>query len=409
MRILKKILPRLFVLSAFVVALNFLYTNTLYTSDLINNGDLYNRQIEAVDSCDILYYAESSNFSMPKVDTLRLFISEMLGEFYPSLKIVNIDKGGIHSGVYKSLISAITDNVKVKTLIVTMNLRSFGEDWINSSLENDMNRFRLFMNNKPPLWNRFMLSLKNYEIKTKEQRHIDFLTKIKHNNLIVESSFKYTNTHQWDWSYALKMKQQGWDKKKIEIGSHFIKNYGFNIDTASNVRIKDFDEIVKIAKSKNLNLIFNILAENIDKANNLVGKDLVKLITQNRDILVERYSKDGVVIVDNLELVESFMFMDKGWPTEHYSQQGRLEISKNIALSLKQFYPNGYVEYSNIEIKKIRLHATDVDINRLIEIIKTDSKWYNSIKKKSVEQRLPIQQVLRQDAKWYLNNLLNKQ
>lgn len=65
------------------------------------------------------------------------------------------------------------------------------------------------------------------------------------------------------------------------LACHYIKTYAFQIDTIQNPRIKDFDNIVALAKKRNWNLVFNLMAENIDKAESLVGNELVSFIKQN--------------------------------------------------------------------------------------------------------------------------------
>jgi hypothetical protein len=75
------------------------------------------------------------------------------------------------------------------------------------------------------------------------------------------------------------------------LACHYIKGYGFSIDFTSNPRVKDFDNIVRLAEERNWNLVFNLMAENIQKADSLVGDDLVYLMRNNRDKLIERLSE----------------------------------------------------------------------------------------------------------------------
>jgi hypothetical protein len=122
------------------------------------------------------------------------------------------------------------------------------------------------------------------------------------------------------------------------LADHYIKSYAFQIDADKNPRIADFDKIVKVAKKKDLNLVFNLLAENTEYADSLVGKNLLWLMKSNRDLLVERYSKQGVIVVDNLEIVPGWDYTDQHWTTEHYGQYGRQLIAKNVADSLKKLH-----------------------------------------------------------------------
>jgi hypothetical protein len=42
-----------------------------------------------------------------------------------------------------------------------------------------------------------------------------------------------------------------------------------------------------------------------------------------------------VEVVDNLELVAGYNYMDQHWTTEHYFYEGRKQIADNLALHIK--------------------------------------------------------------------------
>ena len=133
------------------------------------------------------------------------------------------------------------------------------------------------------------------------------------------------------------------------MSTRYIKTYGFQINTETNPRIKDFDEIVAVAKQKKLNIVFNLLAENVAYADSLVGKDLVFLMQQNKQLLIDRYTQKGALVVDNFEVVLGKDFIDQRWTTEHYKERGRRAIAKNVAEALKRIYPREFVE----DLKKL--------------------------------------------------------
>jgi hypothetical protein len=86
------------------------------------------------------------------------------------------------------------------------------------------------------------------------------------------------------------------------------------------------------------------MAENIEQANALVGKELPFLFQQNRDLLIKRYTQMGVTVVDNLTLLPDQDFLDRNWTTEHYNEHGRRSIAFQVAQELKKIYPGEYVE-----------------------------------------------------------------
>jgi hypothetical protein len=134
---------------------------------------------------------------------------------------------------------------------------------------------------------------------------------------------------------------------------HYIRTYAFDIDTAKNIRIKDFDEIVKIADNRGWKLVFNLMAENTEKAAQLIGPGLVRIMRNNALLLGSRYSAMGVTVVNNLESVPDSSYLDQNWTTEHYDEAGRKQVAANVAKMMKQIYPDDYkdVEYTD-HIKK---------------------------------------------------------
>ena len=145
------------------------------------------------------------------------------------------------------------------------------------------------------------------------------------------------------------MNNYGWydangqkDWEMTALACHFIKTYAFQIND-DNPRVKDFDAIVELCRERGWNLVFNLMAENVDKANELVGKDLMLLIKNNHDFLLRRYGGlEGVTVVDNLDLVRDVNFIDQDWTTEHYYEEGRRIVAEHLAQTLRSFYPTDY-------------------------------------------------------------------
>jgi hypothetical protein len=194
----------------------------------------------------------------------------------------------------------------------------------------------------PPIINRFLLSLNAFDHKSEKEYEEQMLEQWKRDQLKFPYPFKYKNVREWDSGMANggHLNDDGsWNTAKIDLACHYIKAYAFQIDTLTNPRIKDFDEIVSICKGKNLNIVFNLLSENVQYADSLVGKDLIYLMRQNRDLLVKRYTQKGVLVIDNLEAVNGQDFVDQHWTTEHYKEKGRKIVAKNLAEGLRKIYP----------------------------------------------------------------------
>ncbi len=314
---------------------NFIYTKYFYRAELkkINAETIFD-----LDSlqylCDALYFGESSNSSTSKYDSSKLSISELLDK-QVEFKIGTIEHEAIDAQTYFELIKNIQPNENIKTIIVTLNLRSFCAPWIYSQMNTALMQQKIMYEPIPNIIKRMKLVYNLFD--NKDVTFRDSLREYhwQHDKINVPDSFKYKNVRQWDngmgnGTYVL-ADGKTWDIPKISLACHYIKTYAFSIDTLSNPRIKDFDAIVVIAKKKNLNLIFNLLAENVHYADSLVGKELIDLMRENKNLLINRYNKNGVIVVDNFELINGLDFTDQNWTTEHYNQKGRKIIADNIA------------------------------------------------------------------------------
>ena len=105
---------------------------------------------------------------------------------------------------------------------------------------------------------------------------------------------------------------------------------------------KGANAIVEMARERGWKLVFNLMAENMEKGGELVGEDLIFLMNENRKLLKERYGSRGVLVVDNLDAVEDAQFIDRDWTTEHYAEQGRKTIARRVAEELQRWYGDQY-------------------------------------------------------------------
>lgn len=343
----KKIIIKIIYFILILIALNFIYTVTFFKRDLSEMSEEIIKIKDKQANTDIFYFGESSNFNFRDNDSIKLCISEMTGLFFPHLKLTTINKPASHAGIFKYWLTQINLNKnKPKAIIVTLNLRSFDAAWIHSKLETSLQQSIVLIKPYPNLINRFLLSLQAFDNKTEKQREIEMLNDWKSKQLIFPFKFKYKTVRDWDNAIAQGtfLKPDGsWDTDKINLACHYIKGYAFNLNE-NNPRVKDFDEIVEWCRYNKINLYLNLMAENIQYADSLVGKELVFLMKQNRNFLVNRYSNKMCNVIDNLELVEGKEFTDQNWTTEHYGYKGRMIIAKNLAYKLIKQFKNEYKE-----------------------------------------------------------------
>lgn len=341
----KYFVVRLLSLLVLLVGMNLLYKQFFFEKDLQNYSSIINLVREVPLDADIIYLGESSNNSFRKDDLDRRKISAFIADYYPGMALYDLTKPAAHAGIFEVLLQQMPQESEVETVIVTLTLRSFNAQWIHSPLETSLQKSLVLLKPYPPLINRSLLSFKAYEIKTREQREMDFKKQWVNDKLQFPYEFSHKDVMEWDrWmSYNGILNKSGEiDQARTELACHYIKAYGFQIDTLKNPRIADFDHIVELARERGWSLVFNLMAENMEKASELVGEDLIFLMNQNRELLKQYYRSKGVLVVDNLSSVEDKQFTDQNWTTEHYGEKGRKTVAKNVASALKILYPDQF-------------------------------------------------------------------
>lgn len=345
---------RIVMVLALLVVLNWLYSKWLYEKDLRKHSDIVELSWQVVDdSCRIIYLGESSNNNYGEEEINHRKISAFTSDYFPTVKMGDLTHAASHAQTYYYMLKHVPANSAVETVVVTMNLRSFGPMWIYSRLETALRKQLVLLEDYPPLVNRFMLAFKAYPIKTEDEWVELIYWHRRHDSLNFPYEFPFDNNYAWDsavgWN-GLRDAEGHRDQEMTELACHYIKAYGFQI-TDDNPRIKDFDAIVELCRERGWNLVFNLMAENVDKARELVGDDLLFLMKRNRDYLLNRYdAMEGVSIVNNLSLIRDVNFIDQNWTTEHYYEEGRRIIAKHLAQTLKQFYPDDYRDPNDFQL-----------------------------------------------------------
>ena len=317
-----------------LIALNFIYKVTLWQSDLEQYSGL-TEEIENTKSADILYLGDCSDSYFGSENEHEKGISHLLDSLLPNVKVATISETGFHAGMFASILNNIPEESSIKTVIVTMNLRSFAAYVQYTFITNSINQ-RLIMldNDYPPLLNRFFLILNkapHYSGTELEKM------KLKHwkNDLLINAP--YNNLYDWKTAYEngeFVQFDNSWTTKLRTKGAAHIANYAFQINAKTNPRTPDFDNIVAISKKRNWKLIFHLLPENSKTTQQLVGEDLTLIVNDNRKLLKQRYHKSGVIIIDNMELLSSNEFIEEG-PNSHFHYLGRKLMAEKIKQELK--------------------------------------------------------------------------
>ena len=331
--IARKTLPRIALLICFGFLFQWVYKTTFWRSDLKLHAKMLDELLVIQDTCDILYFAESSNFTNHPDDSLPYSISEFIAEGMPDKRVGTINHGAYHAGLFKNLIAQIDTTSPVKTVIVTMNVRTFNQDVIFGDDEANLQMSNRFYIPAPPLLNRLFVSLNYYDDCSAHERDILLWNAWTYDTIKsdVDTIVFIPNTIR-RWCEVDKfLDSNGVPNNHLRfLADQNIKAYAFKI-TEENPMIHSFDAICSIANQKGFDLVFNLMAENVEQADSVVGSNLIYLMRKNRDFLVDRYTNKGVLVVDNLETIGNTHFLDRErFPTEHYDMYGRQKIARNV-------------------------------------------------------------------------------
>ncbi|UPT67593.1 MAG: hypothetical protein M0D57_02660 [Sphingobacteriales bacterium JAD_PAG50586_3] len=215
---------------------NPIYTRYFFKKDV---GEAKGQILFDLDSlqhvCDVLYFGESSDFSYLESDTCHYSISEMI-DTLSSKKVGRLSTHAQHAGSYLQLIKYIKPDSRVKTIVVTLNMRSFNAGWIYSKLETPLMKTNVFYQTYPPILRRIQVALNGYDNTPDEFRQKKMKWHMAHDKINVPDTFRYKNITDWDFdvgnnnAYGYYNPDSSWNGSKIELACHFIKTYAFSID-----------------------------------------------------------------------------------------------------------------------------------------------------------------------------------
>lgn len=268
---------------------------------------------------DVYYFSASPNQASANDESDKRFISAIANES-SKLKISSVDTGAIHAGIFYKILNHLPKNKYPKAIVMDLNIRSFGVNWIHSNLENALQRNFVYWNQRPSIVNHFLAATKWYDYKSPAEhlRAIEYEEKF--------GQLPYSKNHSTikKWVDSLfKTKQYS------EEGKLMIQQFAFEIKR-NNEQLKNYDLIVKWANRHQIPLIFVILPENVQRMEQLAGKELSDLVSKNAHFLLNHYNGKNVQVLDLHKLVDKDQFFEF-FPTEHYRSKGRIIVGTAIA------------------------------------------------------------------------------
>jgi len=329
---------KLVLLGLMLVILNIIYGASLWFYDVDTHSDtLENLWPHQYDS-DVIYFGESSNFYVEHPDTPKVRISDYLNRRIEELRINHVDNAGLQASNYLHIMRHIPKDAPLKGVVVTVNLRSFGPTWLYDANTNYLNKADELIKPRPKLLNRFFVALKAYDHFDDAERK-ELLKNARKAPIEFDGQLPFRSLYEWnEWmaNGGIRTEEGKWDKPKISLACHHIKNFAFVIDFEKHPVIKSFDDIVELAQLRGWQLAFHILSENITEAEELVGPDLATLMEYNVTRLVEYYEAKGVLVVNNLRTVPEPEYRDRIFPTEHYNNYGKKLCAKKLEQAIRK-------------------------------------------------------------------------
>ena len=143
---MKKLVIRVVVVAALLVCMNWVYSKWFFRNDLVKYSDIVELSWQvADDSCRIVYAGESSNNTYGKEEPDHRKISAYVSDYFPTVKMGDMTREASHAQTYYYMLKHIPEDAAVETVVVTMNLRSFGPSWVYSKLETGLRRLLVLL------------------------------------------------------------------------------------------------------------------------------------------------------------------------------------------------------------------------------------------------------------------------
>jgi hypothetical protein len=302
-----------------VVIGSVIYQFTIYPQIKKSEGWLQELAENKLDKhASIYYFSSSTNKSTAPIDSDKRSIVEIV-QSVVGQKITSIDTGAIHCGIFYEILKKIPESQSIDKIIVDLNVRSFGNNWIHSGLENSLQRNLIYWNNYPGVYNHLRASLKMYNY----QAPAVHIRAIEYGEKFTKIPFRKPHNTIKNWCDSLFN-----IPNHNEAGLEMIKHFGHFIDE-KNPMLENADLIVEWCKKRSIPLVFIILPEDVSKMRRLVGEDLASLVEKNADFLEKRYSSKSVEVINLVNDLDENVFFES-FPTEHYKSFGRKYVAQKM-------------------------------------------------------------------------------
>jgi len=267
----------------------------------------------------VVYFSASPNSAVAPDDTLQKTIHQFASEALP-FSITAIDTGALHAGIFLKILERIPPTKLPKLVVVDLNIRSFGANWLHSNLENALQRNFVYWNKRPSVLNHFLAATKWYDYRSPAEH----IRAIEYEEKFEKLPFPFPQSSIKHWVNNLAA-----DKPNREQAATFIRHFGFLIKPG-NDQLNNYQQLIQWSKQHGVKLIFLMLPENIEGMKEVVGEELSDLVSLNAKFLNHYFRKQGQVVIDLHNALGKEQFFEQ-FPTEHYRSAGRKMVGEAIA------------------------------------------------------------------------------
>lgn len=321
-------MKRIGLLIIFVLGVAFVYEKFVYQTTLQSEGWLKKiGERSFAKHPDILYFSASPNCAYFEGDidkrSIHQFIQDSLNQL---ITIDAIDTGSMHAGIFLHALRQFPKGYRPKQIVMDLNLRSFGNRWIHSDLENSFQRNLVYWNHLPGLYNRFQAFLKNYKYIQQAERNELIFYDDAFNKLPFSGNCQTVKK----WTDSLDKRADHADK----MGREMVAQFGFTIDS-TNPMLLYYQQIVDFCQLKKIPLLLVILPENLEEMENKAGKNLKRICLKNVLFLTQYFKNQKVELINDVGLLNKSYFYEP-FPTEHYIAAGRKKVANSILGKLEE-------------------------------------------------------------------------
>ena len=312
-----KMLLRLLVGVVVFFAANFWYVSSgLYQQERAKFSPMAAKLDSAFGNGDVVYLGESSNTSFnPWTDTLGYSVSEFLQMYLPQNRVRGVSHDGYHVGLFSQMLGLMPEHwadTGRKTVVITVNMRSFGPSAMFNGNEASNQQEAIFYTHRTALLNRVYVSLHHYDNRDSREMERAKTQWFRTKDLRLQGGAgqHYGSTHGGpglqaageEWFYHNTVKWWLRDLQRqfapvsgeadlarvMPMAEAYLKEFAFLLDE-ENPRVKALDAIVEKCKREEVNVVFVLLMPNFDHANRLFGAELTQLMDYNMDFLRKRF------------------------------------------------------------------------------------------------------------------------